>query len=100
MVYVVQEVYGRNILPAQKFGELTYILDPNVQISSGSSAGIIVKMKEKLKDFCDDDCLLLMGDPTAMGIATAVACMFNDGNCNLLKWDRQESMYYPVKINL
>ena len=41
-----------------------------------------------------------MGDPAIIGIAFAVAASVNHGRVNLLKWDKIEKSYYPVKINL
>ena len=41
-----------------------------------------------------------MGDPAAIGLACAVAASTNQGKFKVLKWDRQESVYYPVNINL
>ena len=41
-----------------------------------------------------------MGDPAAIGLACAVAASTNQGRFKVLKWDRQESVYYPVNINL
>ena len=33
-------------------------------------------------------------------IAVAIVSDINNGRFNLLKWDRQEQMYYPLEINL
>ena len=35
-----------------------------------------------------------------IGIAVAIVSDINNGKFNLLKWDRQEQMYYPLEINL
>ena len=51
-------------------------------------------------DFSDDDWLLAMGDPAIIGIAFAIAASINHGRVNLLKWDKIERSYYPVKVNL
>ena len=60
----------------------------------------IRKLKRKLKDFNDDDYLLMMGDPAAMGIACCVAAEMNRGKFNILKWDKKAQRYYPVSVNL
>ena len=93
-VYVVQEVKGLNILPARLYGELKLLLGPGQVVMSIQPA--ILKLRKKLKDFNDDDYLLLVGDPVAIGIATAVASSINRGTVNFLKWDRQEACYYPL----
>ena len=60
----------------------------------------VSRLKRKLIDFNDDDYLLLMGDPSAIGIACAVASSNNRGRFKCLKWDKREYKYYPVDVNL
>src|SRR4051794_34977259 len=97
-VYVVQEVQGRNVIPAQKFGQLSVLLPPgDVVLSAGPTTR---KLQRLLKDFCDTDYLLLMGDPVAIGLACAVASDANQGRFTCLKWDRQNHVYYPVAVDL
>ena len=47
-VYVVQEVPNRNVLPAQKFGELILMLPPGDVVLS--AAPTVSRLKKKLKD--------------------------------------------------
>lgn len=97
-VYVVQEVPGRNLAPALQYGELTALLPSgDVVLSPGP---MVRKLQRKLKDFCDADYLLLAGDPVAIGMATAVASQMNRGKLNVLKWDRQSHVYFPVRIDI
>ena len=60
----------------------------------------IRKLKRKLRDFNDNDHLLMMGDPAAMGIACCVASEMNRGKFKILKWDKMQKRYYSVQINL
>ena len=53
-----------------------------------------------LKNYTDDDYLLMMGDPSIIGVACAIVAQNNVGRFNVLKWDRQEAKYYPIKFNL
>ena len=55
-VYVVQEALGKNILSAEKYGELVLLLEYNRQIVL-SSAPTVRVLKEKLKNFSDEDYL-------------------------------------------
>ena len=98
-VFVVQEVSGRNILSAEKYGGLELLLPNNSQIVL-SSGPTVRRLNQKLKNFSDDDYLLLMGDPSAIGIACAIASSNNRGRFKCLKWDKREFRYYPVQINL
>ena len=65
-----------------------------------SASPSIKRMKQTLQDFKDEDYLLLIGDPAAIGVACSVASYYNRGRYNILKWDRQEGTYYPVQIDL
>ena len=97
-VYVLQEM-GRNIRSAEKFGDLKVVLPDNRQIVL-SSGPLTFKLKHELKDFNDDDYLLLMGDPAIIALAGAVASDANGGRFKVLKWDRDEKKYYDIEIDL
>jgi len=106
IVYVLQELPGTsigrpkyNIIGAQKFGKLKVLLKENTQIVL-SPGPIIFELRRLLKDYTSKDYLLLSGDPSVIGIACSVVSDINNGRFNLLKWDRQEQMYYPLEINL
>ena len=60
----------------------------------------IEKSETNLKDFKAEDYLLLTGDPAIIGVACSIVSDITNGKYNLLKWDRQERKYYPIKINL
>ena len=105
-VYVLQELPGTsigrpkyNIVGAQKFGKLKVLLKENTQIVL-SPGPIIFELRRLLRDYTSKDYLLLSGDPSVIGIACSVVSDINNGRFNLLKWDRQEQMYYPLEINL
>ena len=98
-VFVVQENPNVNILAAGHYGELIPLLKPGKQITL-SSAPVVRLLKSKLKDYSDKDFILAMGDPVAIGIAAIAASDNNNGKVNILKWDRENSCYYNVKIDM
>jgi hypothetical protein len=98
-VYVVQEDPKKNILPAKRFGELEILLPEGSQIMF-SPGPVVETLNRKLQAYGDNDFLLCIGDPAAIGIATAVASRWNQGKVRLLKWDRQERDYYEVSFNV
>lgn len=98
-VYVVQENPRVNILAAGRYGELIPLLNPGKQITLSSSP-VVRLMRQKLKDYNDDDFILAMGDPVAIGISCIIASEVNNGKVNILKWDRENSCYYNVKIDM
>ena len=101
-IYVVQET-NVNILSASKFleggGDFKFLLPPDNQIMF-SPGPAVKKIKRGLERFNDNDYLLLIGDPAAMAITAACASEKNKGKFTLLKWDRRESTYYPIKVDL
>ena len=105
-VYVIQEIPGTkegrpkiNIMGAQKFGKIKVLLREDSQMIF-SPGPIIFELRKLLKDYTSEDYLLLTGDPAIIGVACSVVSDITSGKYNLLKWDRQERMYYPIKINL
>jgi len=105
-VYVIQEIPGTregrpkiNIMGAQKYGEIKVLLKEDSQIIF-SPGPIVFSLRKKLINFSKEDYLLLTGDPAIIGIVCSVVSDMTNGRYNLLKWDRQERMYYPIKINL
>ena len=106
IVYVLQELPGTrigrpkyNIIGAQKYGKLKVLLKENTQIIM-SPGPIIFELRRLLKNYTSKDYLLLSGDPSVIGIACSIVSDMNGGKFNLLKWDRQEQMYYPLEINI
>lgn len=99
MVYVVQEQLGKNIISATKYGQIKVLLPTGSQITF-SAGHVTEELKSKLSNFNDNDYLLLMGDPIAIGLACMVAAHWNKGRVKMLKWDKQEKMYYPVDTEL
>lgn len=105
-VYVIQELPGTkegrpkyNIVGAQKYGEIKMLLPEHSQIIM-SPGPLVFKLRQLLKDYTSEDYLLLTGDPAIIGVACSIVSDLTNGKYNLLKWDRQERMYYPIEINL
>ena len=106
IVYVIQEIPGTtagtpriNIMSASKYGKFNFLLPEFSQIIF-SPGPLIFKLRSLLKNYRPTDYLLLTGDPAIIGVACSIASDITNGKYNLLKWDKQESQYYPIKINL
>ena len=105
-VYVLQELPGTragspkiNIMSASKFGEFKFLLPEFSQIIF-SPGPLIFKLRSLLKNYTVKDYLLLTGDPAIIGVACSIVSDFTNGKYNLLKWDKQDRIYYPIEINL
>ena len=97
-VYVLQEM-GRNVRSAEKFGDLKVMLPDNKQMILASGP-LTFKLKQELKEFSDDDYLLLIGDPAIIAVCGAIAAKNNGGRFKVLKWDRNDKRYYDLEIDL
>jgi hypothetical protein len=86
-VYVVSETLQHNIASAQDYGQI-------------SVAPTVRRVQRKLDKFTDNDYLLLIGDPSAIGICCAVAAFKNNGRFKCLKWDKRERRYIPLEVDL
>ena len=99
-VYVLQHPAPQiNILSASDFVYLVICL-PSTDNMLYSTAPFIRKMKKNLQDFRPDDYILCTGDPSIIGLSTAIVSDITQGQFNLLKWDRQERRYYPLMIDI
>ena len=98
-VYISQHVRGRNYEDASKFGDLEVLISSTSNINIHSTAPVVRSMSRKLRDFNDQDYILFSGDPVAIAIASVVAAKANHGRLKALKWDRLESVYYPLAIS-
>jgi len=105
-VYVIQELPGTkmgspkfNIMGAQKYGKLKVLLPEHSQIIL-SPGPLVFKLRKLLDKYTPEDYLLLTGDPAIIGVACSIVADKTQGRFNLLKWDRQEKMYYPIEINI
>ena len=106
IVYVLQELPGTkagapkiNIMSASKYGEFKFLLPEFSQIIF-SPGPLIFKLRSLLKDYTLQDNLLLTGDPAIIGVACSIVSDMTSGKYSLLKWDKQDRIYYPIKINL
>lgn len=83
---------------AEKHGDLIYLLSPTAR--PFSSEHVISQLKDKLINFGDDDCLLLIGNPCLIGFAVAIASWANAGRVRVLQWDGRRREYVIVESKL
>ena len=82
-VYLVQENPVLNVLGAQKYGKIVRLFEHGSQLMFSPHLAT-QRLKRLLKDFNDEDYLLMMGDPAAMGLACCIAADINRGKFKIL----------------
>jgi len=106
-VYIVQErlrntdegmVPVYDFTPAAQYGQLEVVLSHRE--TALTPGPMIQKLRRQLKDFDDDDYLLLAGDPVAIAAAGMVAGSVNNGKFNALLWDKRARGYIKTQIDM
>ena len=105
-VYVIQEIAGSsdgrpkiNIMGASVYSTFKFLLPELSQIIF-SPGPLIFRLRKELANYKKQDYLLLTGDPAIIGVACSIVSEITNGKYRLLKWDRQDRVYYPIEINL
>ena len=106
VVYVIQEIAGTkagapkiNIMGASHYGQFKFVL-PEFSQMIHSPGPLIFTLRKKLKNYKTRDYLLLTGDPAIIGVACSIVSDITQGKFNLLKWDKREQTYYPLRIDI
>jgi hypothetical protein len=106
IVYVVTEpthvingvpVSSVNLTPAAEFGSIEILLPNNQALFNNVQT--VRTLREKLKNFTDDDFILPVGDPVLMCLVAQVASGINGGRVTYLKWDKRIRRYFSIKID-
>jgi len=57
------------------------------------------KIRSELKDYCDDDSILALGDPAAIAVTACVAADMNRGYFSMLRWDGRTRQYVKLDFS-
>lgn len=96
-VYIVQDSPGKNLLPAKKFGKFQVLL--SLRDLKQSPDIILQKLGDRLIDIKENDYVLLIGDPLAIGL-TMIVVLDLVNKINVLKWDRRSYKYDVVEVEV
>ena len=99
-VFIVQDSPGRNYVDASRYGTVQEPLLPATANLFLTTRPVIRTLRDKLRNFTDDDFLLLVGDPNIIGLACAIAASTNVGKYKTLKWDRDSRRYYAASCDI
>ena len=84
--------------PALRYGELVVCLAPN--ISFHLTKPVCTTLREKLRDFAEDDYLIAVGSPLVIALSSHIALSKTGGKLNLLSWDKRQHEYLNSRIEL
>lgn len=87
-----------DLSPAEMYGELVFVTNSDKLPTDLSM--LIEDWRAKLSDFCDDDYLLCVGDPVAIGISTAFCMAANEGRIKFLRWSPKRKAYEELNVDL
>lgn len=88
-----------DLTPAKKFGELVYLLRPG-NIYADKLEGALAALKLGLADYTEQDSILAIGDPVAIGATVLVAAQLTGGKVAMLKYDRIAETYERYELNI
>lgn len=108
-VYVPQEPLKRDhhtgemrpfmdLSDAARFGDLEILLPGGASMFQAQP--MVQAMKRRMQQFSEEDYVLCVGDPTAIGIAVAMAAKYNRGRVKILKWDRKLRSYISQEVEI
>ena len=107
-VYVVQKqmkldhasgnfVEKFNLNPAKEYGEIVYLLSPTC--AAWKPEKPMLELQEGLRNFTEDDYLLLIGNPVLLGLASVFAADRVE-SINFLQWSGRNQRYELIKAKI
>ncbi len=88
-----------DISSASIFGDITAPMFPHNGVSYLTQHDVH-EVRRLLKDYSDEDCILCIGDPAAIGLSLALASEINRGKFNVLRWDRTRREYIKLSFDI
>lgn len=83
-----------SVFKAEKWGRVEFLLSPSANPFNPDT--VLGDLHSRLCRFNDNDHLLLIGNPGLIGMATAIAANYNDGNVKFLQWSGRHSEYTEI----
>ena len=98
-VFVIQEQKDKNLLPAEKFGEITVILCQR-DLERGINH-CIEKLSSSMQDIDPQvDSLILVGKPMMIALGFHIALHYGEGKVSALNWDPIHYKYIRETVSL
>lgn len=88
-----------DLTPAEKYGKLVYLFDW-CDVDEADPAALMHELRTGLKNYSDNDYVMMVGSPTLMVLVALVASEVNEGRVRLLYWRKEQRRYNVVNIDL
>lgn len=99
-----QHEYSEGVLKTTDLSAAAAYGDLEVLIKSNNIGialqPLVASLKHALRNYSDDDYILTVGDPVAIGLASTIAAQANRGRVTFLRWDRQTRAYIKIKVEI
>lgn len=102
-VFVTQEMPRLDYTPAQKFGEIVFIVRQDYSPVAGSliNESINQAIAEKLRNFdFENDYLVFSGSPTVAAAVFAFIGRKGQRPFCVLRWSNRDCIYIPIHITV
>lgn len=112
IVYVVQNQHrwdgvSRTFVPkfdlssAHVYGDMVELLSPTASPFhlDDPDSSVMNELREKLKNYRDEDFLLLIGNPALILAVGSVAASYNNGRVRILQWSGKDQRYISVTMS-
>lgn len=97
IVYAVCEPANFDLTPALAYGQLEILVTHSQSLLA--PVPTVRKLKDKLRNFSDNDYILPIGDPVLMSTVSMIASEMNHGRVKFLKWDRIQKKYLVIQVD-
>jgi len=108
VVYAVQNPHWRNprtkiyepkydLSSCEEYGKVSFILDPNTRTEDPDS--VVRACADRMETFCEDDFVLLIGNPVLIALVAIEASEHADV-LTFLQWDGRKQSYTPITADL
>ena len=88
-----------NVQPAAEHGELVIMMPPRASFQATEDLVRQLNAHLQAYDFEAGDCLVAMGDPAVIAVASALLGRIH-GKFRVLRWDRNIGRYVPTDVSV
>ena len=96
-VFVAQKSLGKNLTPALEYGDIVIVFEVMENVADDLDRCTLYA-RNVMKDFNENDYIILMGSPVAMLAVAMIADKMSPNGFKVLEWDKQSFRYRVVQF--